>query len=215
LDANEVQVLNQKQQEREDAFTSPRDGRGRKKQKLSAVSKPTTSMTNSATHVSAPTGSIGITPVEKNQALANSVVNDATATALASAALLAYQSKITAATKNEYITPAVKDTEESAPASGIASSGINFAKQLDWRQLLHEKSNLLSPQDRVRVQQFFEERFNPSSNPADQIYKMKLHEERITDPETGERVKDTYYLELNYDTFTSKQSKKRKRYGDG
>jgi hypothetical protein len=44
------------------------------------------------------------------------------------------------------------------------------------------------------------------------VYKMKLHEERTTDPKTGNAVKETYYLELDYSNFTSKQSKKVKRY---
>jgi hypothetical protein len=62
----------------------------------------------------------------------------------------------------------------------------------------------------LQVQQFFVDRFNPT--PAAPTYKMKLHEERTTDAKTSEPVKETYYLELDYRTFTSKQSKKVKRY---
>jgi hypothetical protein len=64
--------------------------------------------------------------------------------------------------------------------------------------------------DRLRVQQFFVNHYNPT--PEITKYKLKLHEERTTDPNTGEPVKETYYLELDYTNFTSQQSKKTKRY---
>ena len=41
---------------------------------------------------------------------------------------------------------------------------------------------------------------------------MKLHEQRSNDPTNGQAIKETFYLELDYSTFTSKQSKKVKRY---
>ena len=80
----------------------------------------------------------------------------------------------------------------------------------DWQILLNERSNKLSDEDRVRVQQFFENNYNPT--PDQPIYKMKIHEQRGTDPTTGQDIKETFYLELDYNTFTSKQSKKVKRY---
>ena len=80
----------------------------------------------------------------------------------------------------------------------------------EWQLLLKDRSNKLSDQDRARVVQFFELHVNPT--PEQPVYKMKLHEERTTDPRTGQAIKETYYLELDYSTFTSKQSKKVKRY---
>jgi hypothetical protein len=44
------------------------------------------------------------------------------------------------------------------------------------------------------------------------VYKMKLHEQRTNDLESGQAIKETFYLELDYNSFTSKQSKKVKRY---
>jgi hypothetical protein len=120
---------------------------------------------------------------------------------LATAALSAYQAQVSAAPAT---TAAVPPPE--APAnSGAAASQ---AKQQDWRELLKEKSNRLSADDRFRIQQFFVDRFNPT--PDQPSYKIKLHEERSE--KDGVPVKETYYLELDYATFTSKQSKKTKRY---
>jgi len=108
--------------------------------------------------------------------------------------------------------PAAAGTAEQATASGngAGSSTAGDAAppssdtNVDWQLILKERSNKLSPEDRIRVEQFFTNRFNPT--PDQLIYKMKLHEERTTD------VKETYYLELDYGTFTFKQSKKTKRY---
>ena len=84
-------------------------------------------------------------------------------------------------------------------------------QQQDWQIMLHERSNKLSDEDRVRVQQFFESHYNPT--PDQPIYKMKIHEERVNDPTSGQAIrKETFYLELDYSTFTSKQSKKVKQY---
>ncbi|KAL3928667.1 MAG: hypothetical protein SGBAC_012549 [Bacillariaceae sp.] len=81
----------------------------------------------------------------------------------------------------------------------------------EWKILLRERSNKLSDHDRSRVQQFFENnQFNPS--PEQPVYKMKLHEQRSVDPTTGKSIKETFYLELDYENNTSKQSKKIKRY---
>lgn len=110
---------------------------------------------------------------------------------------------------------AYKAMHKPVPGSiGIPMEAENTAhphqRQSDWRVMLREKSNRLSAEDRRRVQQFFVDKHNPT--PDQSLYKMKLHEERITDPKTGEPIKETYYLELDYNTFTSKQSKKTKRY---
>jgi len=84
------------------------------------------------------------------------------------------------------------------------------SQQEEWRILLQERSNKLSDEDRTRVQQFFQNHYNPT--PEQSIYKMKLHEQRTNDPNSGQAIKETFYLELDYSTFTSKQSKKVKRY---
>jgi hypothetical protein len=86
------------------------------------------------------------------------------------------------------------------------------AKQQDWRELLQQRSNRLSEDDRRRIQQFFVDHANPT--PELTTYKMKVHEERTTDAKTGQAVKETYYLELDYTNYTSTQTKKVKRYGD-
>jgi hypothetical protein len=80
----------------------------------------------------------------------------------------------------------------------------------EWRVLLRERSNKLSDDDRSRVQEFFENQFDPTSEQP--IYKMKLHEQRTMDSTTGKNIKETFYLELDYQNNTSKQSKKIKRY---
>ena len=125
-----------------------------------------------------------------------------TANDLAAAALSKYQSKVAAANS----VMAAPSNLGGEAAGAAASAG---PRQLNWQKLLSTKSNRLTDQDRNRVQLFFEKRANPT--PGERVYKMKLHEERTTDP-SGKPVKETYYLELNYDNFTSKQSKKVKRY---
>ncbi|CAB9497997.1 expressed unknown protein [Seminavis robusta] len=84
-----------------------------------------------------------------------------------------------------------------------AAAGKGLVGQ-ELQTILRERSNKLSDEDRTRIEQFFNERYNPT--PDQMLYKMKLHEERMQDS------KETYYLELDYSTFTSKQSKKTKRY---
>jgi hypothetical protein len=118
---------------------------------------------------------------------------------LASAALLAYQSRT------------VQSTAKSTTlATEFNDPSTNMTKQQDWRELLQVRSNRLTEADRQRIQQFFVDRFNPT--PTQRNYKMKLHEERTCDAMTGKTMKETYYLELDYETFTSTQTKKIKRY---
>lgn len=122
----------------------------------------------------------------------------------------------TAAAAGSYSSPPHPEQHEAVPSSSGGGNGMinndnnsNNHSQ-DWQMLLQTRSNKLSIQDRFRVQKFFVQRFNPT--PDQPVYKMKLHEERTTDPQTGQAMKETYYLELDYTTFTSKQSKKIKRY---
>lgn len=124
--------------------------------------------------------------------------------ALATAALTAYQAQKGSSTK-----PPMPQQQQRPPVANMQQPPQHH-KQQDWRDLLQEKNNRLSPEDHARIAQFFTNHFNPT--PDQLTYKMKLHEERTQDPKTGEPVKETYYLELDYQTFTSKQSKKVKRY---
>ena len=71
------------------------------------------------------------------------------------------------------------------------------------------KSNKLSTADRSRVERFFSDRFNPT--PDQTTYKTKLNEERSTDAETGQSIKETLYLELDYMTFGYKKTRKIKK----
>jgi hypothetical protein len=141
--------------------------------------------------------------------------------AIAAAALLAYQQSQQRQASPEphqhhpHHMPTHTQTHATSFGGMDASSTNNVhassaVAQKDWRSMLQQTSNRLSDDDRVRIQQFFVQRFNPT--PAQTVYKMKLHEDRTTDPKTGNAVKETYYLELDYSNFTSKQSKKVKRY---
>lgn len=71
-------------------------------------------------------------------------------------------------------------------------------------------TNKMSDDDRLRVEKFVGRQHNPTPNQS--MYKMKIHEQRGTDPNTGEGVKETYYLELQYNDFSHKMTKKLKRY---
>ena len=78
----------------------------------------------------------------------------------------------------------------------------------EWMQHL-EKSNRLSPEDRERVRQFFVDRTNPT--PDIPVHRLKLHEEKSTEPGTGLTIKETLYLELDYNTFGFKKLRKIKK----
>ncbi|KAL7471863.1 hypothetical protein ACHAXS_012170 [Conticribra weissflogii] len=88
-------------------------------------------------------------------------------------------------------------------------------QQHGWESLL-EKSNKLSDQDRQNIHQFFENRTIanpiPSADPnGNSVWKVKLNEEKTVDPQTNEVVKETLYLELDYQTFGYKKTRKIKR----
>lgn len=129
--------------------------------------------------------------------------------AMAAAALLAYQQSQQQNAAIGRSQQADEDDDHSAQRHGHGATAI---KQQDWRQLLQEKSNRLTDDDRTRLQQFFDQQHNPTPELPSTTYKMKLHEERTTDAETGHPIKVTLYLELNYDNYTVKQTKKAKRY---
>ena len=186
LDVSEVQDLKAKEQQREEMATG---GGGRsKKALLMAMAGQKRKAGATADEPKA------VRP--KQEDTSDTVKDPSSKTAstdVASAALAAYQAQMAGAQKQQ-------------PSSSSNDTG---AKQ-DWQQMLQERSNRLSEQDRERVQQFFQDRFNPT--PDQPTYKMKLHEEKLVDPNTNLPVKETYYLELDYRTFTSTQSKKIKRY---
>lgn len=140
----------------------------------------------------------------------------ADAGALATAALNAYQAQLGMQRPPLAAAAAAGGAVAASPPAhhtAAAPTPTPHHRQLDWRSWIKEKSNKLSSEDRFRIQQFFVDKYNPT--PDQTTFKMKLHEERTSDPKTGEAVKATYYLELDYNTFTCKQSKKIKRYHDG
>ena len=80
---------------------------------------------------------------------------------------------------------------------------------------LLEKSNKLSDEDRQNIHDFFRNRASTNPHPegdtSGDLWKAKLHEERTIDPISGENVKETLYLELDYRTRQYKKTKKIKR----
>jgi hypothetical protein len=113
---------------------------------------------------------------------------------IVAAALAAYQSK-----KVDPVAPA---------AAGPTGAPAGQAPNGEWTQHL-EKSNRLSPSDRERVRQFFVDRLNPT--PGVPIVRLKLHEEKTEEQGTGKTVKETLYLELDYNTFGFKKLRKIKK----
>lgn len=212
IDVTEVQDLSKEQKEREENLAKGSDSKKAAGHKRKAESTPT-AVKASLTKKPATNGDSK--PLPADPAVATGTTTDKEsgvgAGALASAVLQAYRAQKSGAQPQppDEQTPAqpAPDTPVAAPAA--ASGG---AKQQDWREMLKEKSNRLSADDRFRIHQFFVDRFNPT--PDQPTYKLKLHEEKCTDPKTGAPVKETYYLELDYNDFTSKQSKKIKRYKD-
>jgi hypothetical protein len=100
-------------------------------------------------------------------------------------------------------------TNGAAPAA-VPPTVLPSSTLPEWQKLLQERSNKMTDEDKVRVRQFFVDKYNPT--PTEPVRKMKIHEQRLMDPTTGQDIKETYYLELDYTTMTSKQSKKVKRY---
>lgn len=201
LDVTEVQDLANVQKDREQSTLVGKKGLKRKAdaQAMSANKTARTGATSSKKTAKGTAKATGpAAPVAPVDALAAGV--------LAAAALSKYQTQVAAVPKESAATAAA-----TAPAPPPAPLGGGSA-QLDWRQLLALKSNKLSDEDRSRIKLFFEDRKAPS--PGENKVRIKLHEERITDPNTREPIKETYYLNLDYTNFTSNQSKKRKRYND-
>ena len=86
---------------------------------------------------------------------------------------------------------------------------------------LLEKSNKLSPEDRQTIFQFFQNRNNnqgsmsqpapPPGTDESGIWRVKLNEDKAFDESTGEVVKETLYLELDYKSLGYKKTRKIKR----
>ncbi|KAL7455619.1 hypothetical protein ACHAWC_007159 [Mediolabrus comicus] len=119
-----------------------------------------------------------------------------------------------------------KEKKVSAPTSikggnGGATTGAttnNNGTQSSWESLL-EKSNKLSDDDRQNIRQFFEQRtLNPTSQSVrpegtdeSGVWRCKLNEDKTTDPHTGELVKETLYLDLDFNTLGYKKTRKIKK----
>ena len=196
LDVSEVQGLTKEHQERDNV-----DNRIVRKRKLmeAAAAKGLVKKAKQSTANAPPTDAEITPPVTTPQvARPSTPVAPATKPALeatAAAALLAYQSQ-------HYPVP------RSVPASDVPESSANDASNSNWDQLL-ERSNKLAPEDRERIRQFFVDRTNPTPNTP--VFRIKLHEERTTEPGSGVQVKETLYLELDYNTFGFKKLKKTKK----
>ena len=96
-----------------------------------------------------------------------------------------------------------------APIPPVVAMPASSAPDAAVPDGLLSKSNKLSSADRSRVERFFSDRFNPT--PDQMTYKMKINEERSTDAETGQSIKETLYLELDYSTFGYKKTRKIKK----
>lgn len=105
--------------------------------------------------------------------------------------------------------------------NGGATTGAttnNNGTQSSWESLL-EKSNKLSDDDRQNIRQFFEQRtLNPTSQlvrpegtDESGVWRCKLNEDKTTDPQSGELVKETLYLDLDFNTLGYKKTRKIKK----
>jgi hypothetical protein len=117
-----------------------------------------------------------------------------------------------AATKQK-ISPSPPRPTASAAA---AAAPQNQQDTVLWQSLLRDKSNKMSEDDKARAERFFttnqSERSGLTSSDGGPVYKMKIHEQRGNDVSTGQEIKETFYLELDYNTGEQKQSRKIKRY---
>ena len=120
----------------------------------------------------------------------------------AAAALMEYQQQAEQPTENA----AMQMQAPEAAAAAAATMAPGNREELD---ALLAKSNKLTEENRVRVKQFWLDRVNPT--PEMPVVRMKLHEERNIDPESGMTVKETDYLELDYTTFVYKKLRKTKK----
>lgn len=229
IDVAEVQNLNQQQREHQQPPPSSVSGHKRKAASGSAAAAdaapaPTKPHKQSKRHSSdmeaaaaskakataasssaTPRLPVAATTSETVPSTASTAIQE-TGAALVSAALSAYQGQQQLQQQQQQPPPSAAEAAAGLSTAGSTSGGKGG---LDWRDML-KKSNRLSDDDRTRIQLFFANKVNPT--PDELTYRMKLHEERVIDPQTGNPIKETYYLDLDYTNFTSRQSKKTKRY---
>lgn len=91
----------------------------------------------------------------------------------------------------------------SCPVSDDVTSGL--------ASILQDRNNKLTDNDQIRLREFMQGKPNPSPDQGPS-YKMKIHEVRRIDDATGGDIKETFYIELDYNTYKFNQSKKVKRY---
>lgn len=218
IDVAEVQGLTQEHKERDDKQTQEQKMSARKRkimEKAKGIKKAKTTDTHEQPLTTPPATTSDIMPGAASQKPAQS---GEVLQATAAAALLAYQQQTTGSALVSNGSSGAPPQHQQVPALATPSANIppplaaapataSAPPKQDWRQLL-EKSNKLSAEDRFRVKQFFIDRFNPT--PDVPIYKMKLHEEKTADP-SGQTVKETLYLELDYNTFGFKKLRKTKK----
>lgn len=119
--------------------------------------------------------------------------------------------------KKVSVPTAIKAGNDGGAATG-ATTNNNNGTQSSWESLL-EKSNKLSDDDRQNIRQFFEQRtLNPTSQlvrpegtDESGVWRCKLNEDKTTDPQTGELVKETLYLDLDFNTLGYKKTRKIKK----
>lgn len=112
----------------------------------------------------------------------------------------------------------VSDPSEDAANSGSGTNAQSSSESRHGWESLLEKSNKLSEDDRQNIRLFFEQRTinpaNPLIRPAGTdesgVWRCKLNEEKQSS-ETGELVKETLYLDLDYNTLGYKKTRKIKK----
>jgi len=103
-------------------------------------------------------------------------------------------------------------SQQTSTGDGISSSvppPITENHNTNWKQLL-DGSNKLSQEDRIRIEQFFTTKYNPT--PDVQLYQIKLHDEKKMLEDQKTVVKETWYLELDYRNMKSRKFRKTKKY---
>ena len=102
----------------------------------------------------------------------------------------------------------IKNSNVPSPQNSIATKPNELSSLL-------EKSNKLSDEDRQHIHEFFRDKSSTNPHPigdaSNDLWKVKLNEERTIDPTSGENVKETLYLEFDYKTRQYKKTKKIKR----
>lgn len=189
VDLAEVKDLQEEAKQREE---TPKEARKRKLMDLATskglVKKAKTATLGVTAVAGAPKAEKGVAQKSGTITQAPEVPQTNKSVDIAAAAVTAYRGQ-------------QKELATAAPPAGQAPNG-------EWTQHL-EKSNRLSAEDRERVRQFFVDRINPT--PDVPVYRLKLHEEKYAEPGTGLTVKETLYLELDYNTFGFKKLRKIKK----